>query len=104
MRVESVADQLFFTTVRIDAVAENGSASSGTGFLFADKAKDEVYPFVVTNKHVVNGMRSGKLTFLVREGDKPKLGHGFQLGIEGWPTIWFGHPLADIDIAICPFA
>lgn len=104
MHVESIADQLFFTTVRIDAVTENGAACSGTGFLFAHKAKDQTYPFVVTNKHVVTGMRSGTLTFLVGEGGKPKLGHGFQLAIEGWATAWFGHPTSDIDIAICPFA
>lgn len=104
MRVESVGDQLFFTTVRIDTVTETGGVGSGTGFLFAHRVKDQTYPFVVTNKHVVGGMRGGALTFLVREGEKPKLGHGFRLGIEGWATTWFGHPTPDVDIAVCPFA
>ena len=45
MRVESVGDQLFFTTVRIDAVAENDAACSGTGFLFAHKV---IVPSAVT--------------------------------------------------------
>lgn len=104
MRVESVGDQLFFTTVRIDAVAESGTTCSGTGFLFAHKVNEQTFPFVVTNKHVVAGMSSGTLTFLVRDGEKPKLGHGFRLTLKGWETMWFGHPVADIDIAICPFA
>jgi hypothetical protein len=104
MRVESIAEQLFFTTARIDTVAANGAPCSGTGFFFAHKIGEQTYPFVVTNKHVVTGMRAGTLTFLVRKDDKPELGKGFRLNIDGWPDAWFGHPVAEIDIAVCPFA
>ncbi len=104
MQVESIAEQLFFTTVRIDTVSANGAAGSGTGFFFSYKREDINYPFVVSNKHVVMGMKEVSLTFHQRKDNKPLLGHGFRLNIEDWKDIWFGHPNPDIDIAICPFA
>jgi hypothetical protein len=104
MRVESIAEQLFFTTVRIDTVAANGAPCSGTGFFYAHKVGEQTYPFVVTNKHVVVGMTTGALTFLQRKENAPELGKGFRLNIGDWPKAWFGHPAPDVDIAICPFA
>lgn len=104
MQVQSIAEQLFFTTVRIDTVAANGGQGSGTGFLFMHKVGEKSYPFVVTNKHVVNGMKAGAMTFLQRDGQTPRIGAGFRLAIDGWADSWFGHPSPDIDIAVCPFA
>jgi len=104
MQVESIAEQLFFTTVRIDTAAQNGAIGAGTGFFFAHKVAESTYPFVVTNKHVVMGTREGSLTFLQRDDQKPLLGKGFRLAIERWHDAWFGHPSPDVDIAVCPFA
>lgn len=104
MQVNSISEQLFFTTVRIDTAATNGDHGSGTGFFFSHKVGDQNFPFIVTNKHVVMGMREGALSFLQRQDQRPSLGNGFRLGIEGWSQAWFGHPSPDIDIAICPFA
>lgn len=104
MQVDSIAEQLFFTTVRIDTVSQNGASGSGTGFIFVYKRGEVNYPFVVSNKHVVIGMSEGSLTFLQRKDNKPLLGKGFRLNIEGWKDVWFGHPTPDIDIAICPLA
>lgn len=104
MKVESLAENLFFTTVRIDTVAPNGALGSGTGFMFTHKlAEDKHAPFVVTNKHVVAGMQSGSLTFHQRKDDQPHLGTGFRLDMANWPTFWFGHPSPDVDIAVTPF-
>lgn len=105
MQVTSIAENLFFTTIRIDTVTIAGNHGSGTGFLFVHKMPDGNHvPFVVTNKHVVNGMRSGSLTFHQRKDDKPNLGNGFRLELTNWSDFWFGHPDTDIDIAITPFA
>lgn len=104
MKIDSVAEQLFFTTVRIDTVANNGDHGSGTGFFFTYKRGENNYPFVVTNKHVVMGMREGALSFLQRRDQMPHLGQGFRLAINDWPQAWFGHPENEVDIAICPFA
>src|SRR5258708_36010196 len=101
MEVASIAEQLFFTTVRLDTVATGGIPGAGTGFFFAHKVGEANYPFVVSNKHVVFGMREGWLTFLQRKENSPLLGKGFRLAIQDWPNAWFGHPDAGIDIAIC---
>lgn len=39
MQVQTIAEQLFFTTVRIDAVTVHGEQGFGTGFLFAHKRR-----------------------------------------------------------------
>ena len=104
MQVDSIAENLFFTTVKIDTVANSGGHGSGTGFLYAHRLSDTEHAiFVVTNKHVVNGMRTGSLTFHKGKDGKPDIGNGFRLDIQDWPQAWFGHPSPDIDIAITPF-
>jgi hypothetical protein len=104
VQVDSIAEQLFFTTVRVDTIATNGAAGSGTGFVFSFARSGNTYPFVVTNKHVVQGMREGALHFLQRSDGRPLLGKGFRLRIDDWDKAWFGHPDPAIDIAVCPFA
>lgn len=104
MQPKTIAEQLFFTTVRIDTIAGNGAPGSGTGFFFSHKIGEENYPFVVTNKHVVEGMNEGALTFLQRRDAAPILGNGFRLRIDNWAQVWFGHPDPNVDIAICLFA
>ena len=71
MQVQTIAEQLFFTTVRIDTVTANGGQGSGTGFFFTHEIGDQEYPFVVTNKHAVMGMREGALSFLQRKDMLP---------------------------------
>ena len=105
MQVATIAEQLFFTTVRIDTVAGNGMQGAGTGFFFSHKfGGDKQALFVVTNKHVVVGMREGRFSFLKQKDSLPTLGDGFTLniGAQDWPNMWFGHPDPSIDIAICP--
>lgn len=104
MQPKTIAEQLFFTTVRIDTINLEGARGSGTGFFFTHKIGGNELPFVVSNKHVVMGMREGAFSFLQRTETLPALGKGFRLHIEDWPQAWFGHPDPNIDIAIYPFA
>lgn len=73
MQVESIAEQLFFTTVRVDTVAPSAAYGSGIAFQFAQRRGANSYPLVVTNKHVVLGAREGSLTFLSRRDQLPPL-------------------------------
>jgi len=104
MNPKTIAEKLFFNTVRIDTTSENGlEKSSGTGFLLSYKDGGYEHPFLVTNKHVVMGMREGSITFLVQRNGLPILGEGFRVEITDWEQVWFGHPDKNVDIAICPF-
>ncbi len=107
MQPKTIAEQLFFSTVRIDTIAVNGVQGSGTGFFFAHHlGGNKEMPFVVTNKHVVMGMREGRFSFLKQKEGMPTLGEGLnlQIGPQDWSKVWFGHPDTNIDIAICPLA
>jgi hypothetical protein len=106
MQVNTVSEQLFFTTVRIDTLMQSGLNGSGTGFFISHTVNGKDYMFVVTNKHVVMGMHEGTFTFLKQKDGKPALGNRFALRIEpqAWSSMWFGHADPNIDIAICPLA
>jgi hypothetical protein len=102
MEVTSLAENLFFTTVRIDTLTKDGGTGSGTGFLFTHKYKDQDFPFVVTNKHVIAGALKGGITFIRGDANKPKLGESFRIDFDSFETHWHGHPDADTDITVTP--
>lgn len=104
MEVTTIAEQLFFTTVRIDTFTARDGLGAGTGFFLSHKINEVEYLFVVTNKHVVIGVEEGKFSFLKQKEGLPALGDGFTLnvGSKEWSKMWFGHPDPTIDIAICP--
>lgn len=49
MKPESISEQLMFNTVRLET--ESGM---GTGFFYNFKVGENIYPTIITNKHVVN--------------------------------------------------
>lgn len=104
MQVKTIAEQLFFTTIRIDTFDYNGGKGAGTGFATMHVVGEAQYMFVVTNKHVIKGVRNGRFTFLKRNDELPVLGNGFVLDIDpsSWEGMWFDHPDPDVDIALCP--
>ena len=58
------------------------------------------HTFVVTNRHLVDGVRRGGLVFTQKRNGKPVLGQRFQLNIEDFPHAWFMHPDPEVDLAI----
>lgn len=102
MKVETAAEQLLFSTLRIQC-----ESSIGTGAIVTHKWGDgKEGPFLVTNKHVVAGSQQGQITFSLGEGDgeerQPKLGerHTVTMSEAGWS--WTGHPSDGVDIAVLP--
>lgn len=101
MRIESPLDQIFFCTVRITTQTLSGT-TSGTGFLYNVVQGDTLYPFVVTNRHVIEDALSG--SFWIHSGGRgdvdlmlPTHIRLDQLGAES-----FYHPDPAIDIAAIP--
>lgn len=103
MDVNSISEQLLFTTVRIETQTKNGNGV-GTGFIFSYKHKEKEYSLLVTNKHVIKNAEKGTITFINKVDDKPQLGKAQASTITVFEKIWFGHPNADIDVCIAPLA
>lgn len=102
----SIAEQLFFTTVRIDTIEKNTNKSwSGTGFIIHHALKDkQTAPFVVTNRHVVENMEKGILTFLKRKNGKPVIPSRQSITYDNFENHWVFHSNPEIDVAVMPLA
>lgn len=103
MEVSSIAEQLYFTSVRVETVNASGDRGIGTSFIFSYKLEEKGYPFLVTNKHIVTGAQKGWLTFIQKSDGKPLLGTDYRLAVEDFENIWIGHPNENIDVTIAPF-
>lgn len=102
MEIKSLFEQLLFTTVRIKTSTPQGS-STGTGFIFNYTHNGESYPFLVSNKHVVENAIEGWLEFNLAKEEGPDLGNTHTLHYERFNKQWFFHPNPEIDVAISPF-
>jgi V8-like Glu-specific endopeptidase len=103
IEVVSPADQLLFTTIRLETEYADGHGS-GTAFFYQFKTENGAYPFVVTNKHVVDGAFNGQMAFTIADGDQPLIGQKFSVGLPQFDSYWFGHQDPEVDIAILPLA
>ncbi len=102
MQVDSAAKRLLFSTVRVDTELEDGSAGSGTAFVIHHRHARGSTPFIVTNRHLVEGVRRGGLIFTQQREGRPDFGRRFQLNIDDFPAAWFYHPDEQTDLAIVP--
>ncbi len=102
MKVETLAEQLLFATLRVEA-----NPNVGTGFIVTHKwTPDKTGLFLITNKHVVEGTKQGRLTFTMGntscEDRLPLIGQSTAITLSENAWRWTGHPSADIDIAALP--
>ena len=82
MDINSITKKLLFNTIRVDTELEDGSEGSGTAFVVSHAHGRGTHTFVVTNRHLVDGVRRGGLVFTQKLNGKPLLGQRFQLNIE----------------------
>jgi len=102
MQIDSAAKRLLFSTVRVDTELQDGSSGSGTAFVITHRHARGSTPFIVTNRHLVEGVRRGGLIFTQQREGRPDYGRSFQLNIDDFPAAWFFHPDAQTDLAIIP--
>lgn len=102
MQIDSLAKKLLFNTVRVDTVLEDGSQGSGTAFVVSHNHARGHFLFVVTNRHLVEGVRQGGLVFTQKKNGQPLIGQRFQLNIDEFPYAWFLHPDPSVDLAVVP--
>ncbi|CAM3739355.1 trypsin-like serine peptidase [Smaragdicoccus niigatensis] len=98
MQVNTVIEQLLFTTIRITTTYPNGDTGSGTGFVYAKEMPGgDRRLAVVTNKHVIEGADEVTLHFVGGDAGGPALGVGVSVDVPS--TAFTGHPDPDIDVA-----
>jgi len=102
LEINSITKKLLFNTIRVDTVLEDGSEGSGTAFVFSHTTGSGVHTFVVTNRHLVEGVRSGGLVFTQKKHGQPAFGVRFQININDFSHAWFLHPDPEVDIAVIP--
>ena len=107
MQVQTVTEQLYFTTVLITARNDERSWT-GTGFIHGvDVEGGELLHVLVTNKHVLDGAKRVvfRMSRAAADGTGLRLGAPVRHTIsEMEPEIWTGHPHDDVDVAVFPFA
>ena len=92
--------QLLYSTLRIEGQLQNG-ISVGTGFIILYEKEGKNYLFIVTNKHVIDNVTSGKFFFTKADDqNNPLVGQRFDVNVKDFDKGWFSHQV--LDIAIYP--
>lgn len=101
----SVAEQLTYSTVRIECVNAQGIGSTGTGFFFTFfDANNVQIPVIVTNKHVVEGSVRGKIYLTKADSENnPVSNEHLPIIIDDFRDKWVFHDDEQIDLCIMPF-
>jgi hypothetical protein len=96
----TVTEQLMYSAVRISSQMETGQTRWGTGFLFRFFNTNESHvPAIVTNRHVVDGMKHCALTFAGTLADgNPDLVNHVPITMTEFERLWMAHPSADLAI------
>lgn len=99
--MDSVQEQLLFTTLRIECLDANSNVYSiGTGFLLSRPVGDDIYKlYLVSNKHVLSTAQSIKITFTIKNNGNPEIGNIIQLPIINIQDKVVGHPNHKVDVA-----
>lgn len=97
MKCNSIGEKLLFTVVRLEGKIPGGT-SIGTGFLY--QYKDRL--FLVTNKHVVQGVYEGSYVMMKADTSvhnwKPIIGQGVRFTFKA--SDFLGHPDPKVDVAV----
>src|SRR4051794_30098814 len=109
MRVETIAEQLLFTTARLTYKAKDGRDGSATGFFYGVWAEPSGDPdaggdiqFLVTNRHVAEEAGDKVRVWLMRAAPsgEPALGQVASVDLNVAPDGWFFHPNPEVDVAV----
>lgn len=102
----SVLEQLCYSTVRIECDNGYGQTAFGTGFFFRYEIEGkEPFLAIVTNKHVVQGMTTGKFIMTAANADgEPINTLHYPITVSDIQRYIRSHPAADVDLCALPVA
>lgn len=100
----TIYEQLCFCTSRIETEDSNGNTYSGTGFFFDLKVNEQIVPLLITNKHVVKGMKKGMFRFTTADenGSPDYKRHSTIEYSDDFERMWIMHPFSDVDLCVLP--
>jgi hypothetical protein len=103
MRVETPAEQLFFTTAYVEGRG-NSKSWKGTSFVYAVETNKGTAHFLATNKHVLQEATELKVRMIAGDSNGgPALGQAAEIVVNGFsPDVWEGHPDPKVDVALLP--
>lgn len=77
---------------------------TGTGFgLLYEHHPSQQFPFIVTNKHVIDGAQRGRFFFTLEKDNAPLIGQKIDVEFNNFSQLWHGHPDPAIDVAVMPY-
>ncbi len=95
------------STTRLECELKNGGISTGTGFfVFLNDFKnknEEPRVALITNKHVIKGAKTGRLTLTEKKEGKIDNTHHFNLPHDDFESAWLPHPDNSIDLCMLNF-
>ena len=102
MNINDISTQLLYTTVPIYAKNNNGSFSSGTGFIFSVmEQNDTSIPLLITNYHVLENAVAGFVELHIAEKGLPS---EKSIRIQFNESIINGNKLGNLDLIAIPLA
>jgi hypothetical protein len=100
----TTTEKITHSTVFLASQISPSQMQFGTGFIFAFlMGKEKYFPCIVTNKHVLNGMKdcAFELTLTAKDGG-PDLTNHVPVTVVDVNKSSMGHPDPNIDLAIIP--
>jgi hypothetical protein len=96
--------KLLFSTTLVEARSADGKQTrTGTGFVYNhDLGNHRGILFIVTCRHLLDGLTSATLSFVQRQNGKPDPGHICRVPVDNLPELAFYDPDPRIDLAIIP--
>ena len=101
MNPQTFTEQLLFSTVRLEVEKPSG-LEAGTGFIFGYEHNTQEYLFLITNKHMVQGVNVGRFFFTRSDGQNPKIGEPCNVELSDFEKGWSGHPNPSTDVTVMP--
>jgi len=97
-----VGKELLYTTFRLDTYNDK-IEYKGTCFVFEHTFKNKKISFLVTNRHVVEGMKFGTIRFpATTSSNQPDVKNWFDTVLPDLEKFWYFHPDKKIDVAVSP--
>ncbi len=100
--MDSVQEQLMYTTLRIECLNEFAQVFSiGTGFLLKRPVGNDKYKiYLISNKHVLCGAQSIAITFTKKKNDEPEVGKSVRFPLMNTKNCIVEHPNPNVDVAV----